>query len=102
MIERVMGERGEIVLRVEGTFDRQEAAALARCLCELPEAAPLVIDFSQVASFHDAGVAWVAQELSGHAGLAVRGLDRHHLRLLRYCGVELPGARPAQDGEQRR
>lgn len=101
MMELVLGERGETVLRLEGVFDRQAASALARCLCELPEAIPLVIDFSQVASFHDAGVATVVRELSGHAGLEVRGLDRHVLRLLRYCGVELPGARSPPDGEAR-
>jgi anti-anti-sigma regulatory factor len=99
MMQLVLSDRGETVIRLEGTFDRQAAAALARCLCELPGASPLVIDFSRVVSFHDAGVATVAQELAEHAGLAVRGLDRHHLRLLRYCGVELPGARADPDGE---
>jgi hypothetical protein len=102
MMELVLGERGETVIRVEGVFDRQAASALASCLCELPEAAALVIDFSRVESFHDAGVATVARELTGHAGLAVRGLARHHLRLLRYCGVELPGARAEPDGEARK
>ncbi len=98
-MELLLGERGETVIRVQGVFDRQAASALARCLCEMPATAPLVIDFSQVKSFHDAGVATVARELTGHAGRAVRGLDRHHRRLLRYCGVELPGATSAPDGE---
>jgi anti-anti-sigma regulatory factor len=98
MIQLVRGEDGGTVLRMVGTFDQQAAAALVRCLCELPNDQPLVVDFSQVDSFHDAGVATVAQGLSGHAQLAVRGLDRHRLRLLRYCGVALPLDQPLVDG----
>ena len=80
--------RGQTVIRVDGTFDGQAAARLARRLGELT-ADEVVIDFTHVEQFHDLGLATVARELAGHAGLRVRGLARHQLRLLRYCGVDL-------------
>jgi hypothetical protein len=93
MLDVSQGDGNELVIRVEGTFDHLAAASLARCLCELPPAAPLVIDFSLVEDFPDVGVAEVARELIGHTGVAVRGLGRHQLRLLRYCGLNLPPER---------
>jgi len=93
------GEGETTVIRVDGTFDRLAAARLASRLDELPAAAPLVIDFSRVESFHDVGVAAVAKEMADHHRLVVRGLARHHLRLLRYCGVEIGAARPSVDEE---
>jgi len=97
MVAVVRGDAGEVVIRVEGSFDRVEAASLARCISELPPAAPLVVDFSHVDDLPDAGVAVVAKELSGHEGVAVRGLGRHQLRLLRYCGLRLPQPREADE-----
>jgi len=101
MMDLSRSDGGEVVIRVEGTFDRNAAVRLARHLCDLPPAAPLVIDFSQVDHFHDVGVAAVAKELAGHSGVAVRGLGRHQLRLLRYCGVEFPSRRREADEEAR-
>jgi hypothetical protein len=89
MIDVVREARGETIIRVDGTFDGQAAARLARRLGELNAAGKLVIDFTRVEVFHDLGVATVARELAGHVGLRVRGLARHQLRLLRYCGVEV-------------
>jgi hypothetical protein len=99
MMDVMRGAGGATVIRVDGTFDRLAAARLASRLCELPPAAPLVIDFSQVESFHDVGVATVAKEIADHARLEVRGLGRHHLRLLRYCGVQIPASPPEVDEE---
>ncbi len=67
-----------------------DPARLSRWLGDLPTATPLVIDFSRVDELQDVGVAAVAPELANHSGVALRGLGRHHLRLLRYCGLELP------------
>ncbi len=52
-----------------------------------------MVDFSRVEDLPDVGVAEVARQLIGHQGVAVRGLGRHHLRLLRYCGLEMPSPR---------
>lgn len=93
MIDVKRGERGEVLIQLGGTFDRNAAARLSRWLGELPTATPLVIDFSRVDDLQDVGVAAVAPELASHSGVALRGLGRHHLRLLRYCGLELPASR---------
>ena len=101
MVAVVQGDAGELVIQIEGALDHGAAARIARCLCELPAAAPLVIDFSRVDDLPDVGVAEVARELVGHAGVAVRGLGRHQLRLLRYCGLNLPPERHELDEEAR-
>jgi hypothetical protein len=97
MVAVVQGDAGELVIQVDGTLDHLAATRIARCLGELPEATPLVVDFSRVEELPDVGVAEVARELIGHAGVAVRGLGRHHLRLLRYCGLELAPERREED-----
>jgi hypothetical protein len=102
MMAMTRGDGETTIIRVEGTFDRLAAVRLASRLDELPSAAPLVIDFSQVDSFHDVGVAAVAKEMADHNRLIVRGLGRHHLRLLRYCGVEIAVARPDVDRDEER
>jgi hypothetical protein len=99
MMDVTRGDRGEVVIRVEGIFDRNAATRLARALCDLPAAASLVLDFTQADDLQDLCVAAMAKELAGHPRMALRGLGRHHLRLLRYCGVELPAA-PAVDVDE--
>jgi hypothetical protein len=93
MMDVKRGEQGEVFIEVGGIFDRNAAARLSRWLGDLPNATPLVIDFSRVDDLQDVGVAAVAPQLASHSGVALRGLGRHHLRLLRYCGLELPVAR---------
>lgn len=93
MMDVKRGSQGEVFIEIEGTFDRNAAARLSRWLGDLPNATRLVIDFSRVHDLQDVGVAAVAPELANHSGLALRGLGRHQLRLLRYCGLELPVAR---------
>ena len=47
------------------------------------------IDLTRVREFHDFGVALLAQSIAGrHAPTAVLGLQEHHLRLLRYLGID--------------
>lgn len=99
MVALVQGDAGEFVIQLDGTLDHMAAARIARCLGELPEATPLVVDFSRVEDLPDVGVAEVARELIGHGGVAVRGLGRHQLRLLRYCGLELAPERHDLDDE---
>lgn len=101
MVAVVQGEAGELVIRVEGALDHLAAARIASCLGDVPAAAALVIDFSRVDDLPDVGVAEIARELAGHSGVAVRGLGRHHLRLLRYCGLQLPPERREADEESR-
>ena len=51
------------------------------------------IDLTRVREFHDFGVALLAQAISTRrAPTAVLGLREHHLRLLRYLGIDCEGA----------
>ncbi len=102
MVDVVRGESGEVVIHVDGRLDRLAAARIARCLGELPAAVPLVLDFSRADELPDVDVGEVAKQLVGHAGVAVRGLGRHHLRLLRYCGLQLPAEQHEPDADEAR
>lgn len=84
------GTRGELVIRVEGTFDGRAATRLAGWLVEVPAGEPLKVDFSGVRECEDLAFAALARALTGRGGhLAVGGLTRHQERLLRYFGVDL-------------
>jgi hypothetical protein len=89
MMEVMRSSRGEIVIRVDGTFDRQAASRLSGWLGEVPAGAAVVLDFSQVREFHDLGIAAMATGLCGRDAVQVLGLGRHQQRLLRYFGVDL-------------
>jgi ABC-type transporter Mla MlaB component len=85
----VQRERTEI--RLEGIFDVPAARKLAATL-EDAGYAEVRIDMTRVREFHDFGVALLAQSISGRrAPTAVLGLHEHHLRLLRYLGIECGG-----------
>ena len=96
MFEVLRGNPREVVIRVSGGIDESAGAQLARCIEELPKARRVVVDFSRLRSFHDADVCAVARGLAGLADLSIRGLGRHQLRLLRYCGVHVPAPRPRE------
>ena len=89
MMDVTRGTCGELVIRIDGTFDRQAASRLNGWLGEVPRDAPVVLDFSRVREFQDFGLAAVAGSLAGLGGVQVLGLGRHQQRLLRYFGVDL-------------
>lgn len=99
MMDVSQGARGELVIRLRGTFDGAAANRVAGRMRELPRGADVVLDFSGVRQLHDFGLAAVARAI-GERGpaLSVRGLTHHHERLLRYFGVELQ--RIARDGDE--
>jgi hypothetical protein len=93
------GTRGELVIKVDGTFDGRAATRLAGWLAEVPAEDPLVVDFSGVRECQDLGLAAVARGLSSRGPqLSVHGLTRHQERLLRYFGVNLRSDREAREG----
>ena len=94
MVEVLRGNPHEVVIRVSGGFDESSGVQLARCIEGLPKAKRVVVDFSRLSSFHDVDVGAVAHGLAGLPDLSIRGLGRHQLRLLRYCGVRVPAAGP--------
>jgi len=105
MFEVLRGDPREVVIRVSGGFDESAETQLARCIEQLPKAKRVVVDFSRLSSFHDSDVGLVARGLAGLSELclrglsvlSIRGLGRHHLRLLRYCGVQVPMASAADE-----
>ena len=98
MFEVLRGDpRDEVVIRLSGGLDESAGAKLASCIEQLPRAGRVVVDFSLVRPFRDVDVGAVARGLAGHADLAIRGLGRHQLRLLRYCGVQVPPAFAADE-----
>ncbi len=83
------GTRGEVVIRIDGTFDAKAASRLSGWLAEVPVAGRLVLDFTGVRECQDFGLAQVAGALAVRERLVVRGLTRHQERMLRYLGVDL-------------
>ena len=85
-------ERERTLIMLEGVFDVPAARRLAE---ELDEAryGEVRIDMTRVREFHDFGVALLAQTIAGRRSpTAVLGLHDHHLRLLRYLGIDCAGS----------
>jgi anti-anti-sigma regulatory factor len=83
------GDRQPRVVRVEGTFDLPAARRVAEAITTSRAGERVEVDLTRVREFHDFGVAVLAQALAaGRSQIAVRGLKRHHVRLLRYLGVD--------------
>jgi len=90
MMDVIRGEGGELVIRIDGTFDAKAATRLAGWLGEVPSGDDLVLDFTQVRDCQDFSLASVARNLASRGTrLQVRGLTRHQERMLRYFGVDL-------------
>lgn len=99
MMDVTRDAHGEVLIRVDGTFDAKAAARLAGWLVEVPAESPLVLDFTQVRICEDFGLAQVAGQLATRERLVVRGLTRHQERMLRYFGVELAHLPPSKQGD---
>ena len=81
-------ERERTIIRMDGVFDVPAAREVAEKLDEAGYA-EVRIDLTRVREFHDFGVALLAQTIATRrAPTAVLGLREHHLRLLRYLGIE--------------
>jgi hypothetical protein len=89
MMDVMRGTQGEVVIRIDGTFDAKAASRLAGWLIEVPREEVLILDFTQVRRCEDFGLASVADDLGARGHLVVRGLTRHQERMLRYLGVAL-------------
>jgi hypothetical protein len=80
------------VIRMEGTFDVSAARRLARDL-DAMAFADIRIDLTRVREFHDFGVALLASSIAARrAPTSVIGLQEHHLRLLKYLGIDCGAA----------
>jgi hypothetical protein len=92
MMDVTRGANGEIVIRIDGTFDAKDASRLAGWLVEVPQEDALVLDFTQVRACEDFGLARLAGDLATRDHLQVRGLTRHQERMLKYLGVDVDKA----------
>lgn len=79
------------IIRMDGVFDVPAAQRLAQELAAAGDG-EIRIDLTRVREFSDFGVALLARELAGRARATVLGLRQHHIRLLRYLGIEAGGA----------
>jgi hypothetical protein len=89
MVEVLRGDPHEVVIRVSGSLDDGEGGEVAECVGGLAPTDRLVVDFSQPQQLRDADLGAIARHLVKLASVRVRGLGRHHVRLLRYCGVRV-------------
>jgi anti-anti-sigma regulatory factor len=77
------------VIRVDGVLDATAADRLARVLADGRPDAEVAIDLSHVRDFDDFAVMVLGRALSGRTGrVTVQGLRQHHVRLLRYLGID--------------
>jgi anti-anti-sigma regulatory factor len=96
-------EQRETVLRLEGEFDLPAARMLKTLLGGLEAGSKVRIDFGRVRRLHDYGIAVLAQALTRLDGATVKldGLGTHHVRLLRYFGVDASAFGGAQAAARR-
>jgi anti-anti-sigma regulatory factor len=92
---------GAMVIRMDGVFDVPAAQRLAQTLAQTDVREQVRIDLTQVREFHDYGVTVLAQALAARGSrIAVRGLRQHHVRLLRYLGIETGTADLGDESER--
>ncbi len=92
-----MQTNGATVIRMDGVFDVPAAQRLARALAQTDANVQVSVDLTPVREFHDYGVTVLAQALASRgARIVVRGLRQHHLRLLRYFGIDTGATHPAE------
>jgi hypothetical protein len=81
----------EPVIRLEGVFDVEAAGRLGAALAATKPGTRLTVDLTQIREFQDLALASLAPFLTSAAVgfVALSGLRLHHIRLLRYFGVDL-------------
>jgi hypothetical protein len=91
MIEESRQPGGEVVLRVDGSFDAVAAWQVRGKLGAFSADERVVIDFTRVREFFDLGIAVVANGLAAEPrpSIELRGLKEQQHRLFRYFGVDL-------------
>jgi anti-anti-sigma regulatory factor len=88
------------VISLEGVFDIPAARFVEHSVKRLSAGDKVRIDFTRVRDFRDYGIAVLAQVLSKQDGIVVKmeGLRTHHVRLLRYFGIDSDAFRPDRAG----
>jgi len=82
-------QRATRVIELRGVVDVPAAARLRDAVLSLDARDPVVIDCHEVRDLHDCALALLVSSLSSQGRtILLRGLGEHHLRLLRYLGVD--------------
>lgn len=83
----------QLVFRIRGAFDPEAAAMLCAEVCAAPAGTRVVIDFSGATEISIPGLGVLASALGPPGGhwVTVRGLARHHVRLLEYLAGSATG-----------
>jgi anti-anti-sigma regulatory factor len=84
-----MPEHVARVIELRGVVDVPAAARLRDAVLALDAHDRVVIDCHEVRDLHDTALALLVSSLSCRGRtITLRGLGEHHLRLLRYLGVD--------------
>jgi STAS domain len=82
-------DRPERVFNLEGVLDIPAATKLRDAIMELDPTDRVIVDCHEVRDLQDSAFAFLVWSLfSRGRRIVLRGLGEHHLRLLRYLGVE--------------
>lgn len=79
-----------LVIRMEGVLDVDAAERIVETIADAG-GGEVRIDLTKVREFHDSGVVVLVRALDGHERATVVGLRQHHVRLLRYLGIDARG-----------
>jgi anti-anti-sigma regulatory factor len=80
-----------VVVQFEGRLDAIAAARVRPYLLRASPGARVILDLTRVRDVEHLGLARLAQELArvrGSPNVVLRGMCEHHLRMLRYFGVD--------------
>ncbi len=91
------GRSHTLVIRVEGVLDVPAAQGIVERLERAD--GEVHVDLTHVREFHDSGVVMLARALGQRAMTTVTGLRHHHVRLLRYLGIDTGAAHQTSAAE---
>jgi hypothetical protein len=95
-MQRPEAARRTIELRLTGSFDLPAARQLCDALIGAGRET-FVVDLSHAAEIHDDALALLARALSlVGKRVSMRGLNRHHVKVLRYLGAPVVRDAPLQ------
>ncbi len=86
------------IIRIVGVFDLPAAHRVVEALATSDGGSEVYVDLTHVRDFDDRAIAVLGNGLSQARGMvAVRGLLRHHYRMMRYLGVRSAALEPSFD-----
>jgi hypothetical protein len=94
-MEALAHSQDEVVVAVDGRFDLPAAWRTCQRIASSRPATRLVVDFSRASSVLDDALATFMDRAPRlRDGFRLRGLSRHHHRILEYLGIHLADGIP--------